>query len=320
MDPGLKGGGGETPRDVKKEVLYHAMYSAQPQFKDFRGYDGFPRRMLESDQDWLSRKYSDIADSMPSESDDDWARYMEPVLTYILGSETLIPSRETFSFLAHDYDDKRNGTDIVFGVENNKTNENMVFSVDVATGTLLKNIQNKFQNSIDKHSGTSYVKYCMHKDQRWREPEAPHFILGMSPASQDKTVDKIIVTNGELKGREKDPDSDFLILSEIREEIYMQLAILRNGPKTDAAERQMERLDNLIPAINTGLYQSLGINSKDYPTKEERTQAFNKLYIMKSNELMRKDDVYKNIVYEAKRRRNLARGKTGMDGFTKTAS
>ena len=203
--------------------------------------------------------------------------------------------------MASDYDDKRNGTDIVFGVKNLKTDSHTVLSIDVATGTLLKNIQGKFYNSFNIHNGTSYVKYCMHNDQRWREPDAPHFILGMSPASQNKAVDKIIIKNGELKGRETDLDSDFILLSEIREQIQMQLAILKNDP-SDASAQRITKLNNLMPAITTGLYRTLEINSSNYHSKEDRSQAFKEKYALKNREISRSDKVYNNIVTIARQR------------------
>ena len=42
-DPGSSGG---EFSDNDKEILYRAMYSAQPNLSDFRGYPGFPNKMF----------------------------------------------------------------------------------------------------------------------------------------------------------------------------------------------------------------------------------------------------------------------------------
>ena len=115
-DPGR---GGNTLLEEKKETLYRAMYSAQPSFDDFKGYTGYSNGMLRSDKEWLDEKSASIYNSEWKDADDDFARYMEPVVTYILNREELLPTRDNFAFLASEYDDKRNGTDVVFGVENN---------------------------------------------------------------------------------------------------------------------------------------------------------------------------------------------------------
>ncbi len=296
--------------EKKWKVLRRAMYSAQPVFRDFTGYPGYPEGKLLANQRRLNAKIGNIAlRGDGASSTDDAARNLEPILAYILNTGALLPSRENFSFLASEYDDKFNGTDIVFGVQNNKTNENMVFSVDVATGTLPKNIQAKFENSIDRHDGVSVIDYCRYKDQRWREEDAPHFILGMSPASHDKAFEKINIKNGILKSREKDLDTDFIVLSEIKEQIEMQLNILKKRPRTESIESRIAKLRNLRPAIITGLYRTLGIDAKSFASSEERNKAFTEKYEAKSKELRSFDSVYKNIFHESNRRENYSRGK-----------
>lgn len=292
-DPGR---GGNTLLEEKKETLYRAMYSAQPSFDDFKGYTGYSNGMLRSDKEWLDEKSASIYNSEWKDADDDFARYMEPVVTYILNREELLPTRDNFAFLASEYDDKRNGTDIVFGVENNEFENDTIVSIDVATGTLLDNIAKKFANSFDKHNGTAYIKYCMHNEKRWREPDALHFVIGMSPASQNKAFDKINVANGELKGRETDFDSDFIILSEMREQIRMQLADLKRRPADEIVEQRKAKLDDLAAPINTGICRTLGINFAEYPTKEERNRVFRERYLEKQRELSKIDAVYKNII------------------------
>lgn len=300
-------GGGEfhKPPDDKRTILRKAMYSAQPVLSDFLGYPDFPENKILADQKYLNAKIGNIALGAQSSSDDDYARDMEPILTYILNTGVLLPSRTNFSFLASDYDDKFNGTDIVFGVQNKKTKDNMLFSVDVATGTLLKSIQSKFENSLDRHDGVSNIDYCIYKDQRWSETDTPHFILGMSPASQDKAFEKIRIENGELKGRDEDLDTDFIVLSEIKEQIEMQLSILVKKPRIESIENRIAKLSDLMPAIGSGLYRTLGINASDFSSKVERKKVFTEKYNQKANKLLPLDDVYKNIVYESNRREDL---------------
>lgn len=295
-------GEGGDRLDEKKETLSRAMYNAQPTFDDFRNCPGYSKLTLRDDRIYLDKKNKKNYDNERVSSDDEFAYYMEPIVAYALNTETLLPTRENFSFLASDYDDKINGTDVVFGVKNKKTNEPTIFSVDVATDTAPLFIQKKFRRSLDEHDGSANIKYCMYKDKKWSEPKAPHFILGMSPASQNKAMDKIIITNGELKGRENDFDSDFILLSEIREQINMHLAILKNRPKTDSSEQMIAKLGDLVPAIRMGLYRTLGINNTDYPSKEEREQVFEKKYFQKKEQFSRFDNVYGNIISVARQR------------------
>ena len=303
------GDGGERPPDDPREILHRAMLRARPSFKDFEGAPRYSEAELWKDKGWLAWKNAQIENNGEHSSSDVYARDMEPILVYILNDEKLFPTRESFSFWASEYDDKRNGTDAVFGVQNRKTKEGMAFSVDVTTDTLVSEVKEKFRKSFDVYQGKSYIKYCIHKDKRWREPNAPHFVLGMSPASQDKALSKIIITDGELKGRERDADSNFIVLSEIKEQISLHLAILSKKPKTDTVKQMIDNLGDLLPAVYSALSSTLGIKSSEYPSKKECEEAFQKKYSKKREELARFDDVYRNIINVAIQR---ARGKKAL--------
>ena len=203
---------------MKNEILYTAMYDTQPSFRDFRGIEGYPRRMLEDDEAKLQKRIDSFSDT----SEDEASRIAEPIITYLLENNLLLPRMNSFAFLAHDYDDKINGTDVVFGVSKNDEDP-LVFSIDVATDTEPTRINEKFYNTYNLNGGVSYVKYCKHDDKRWREPLAPHIVLGMSPASLKKALEKIqLNNNNELGPRNPDRISDFIILSEFKEQLLLQ--------------------------------------------------------------------------------------------------
>lgn len=300
-DPGWNGGN-MSPLDKKKEILSRAMYEEKPTFKDFEDLPEYPRQTISSNKKWLAQKNRDIADSEKISSDDGFARDMEPAITYILKNKAFFPTREkNFSFLASDYDDKNSGTDIVFGISD-KDGGNIVFSVDVASGTNPNSINKKFESTL-RHNGVSSIEYCMHEGQKWREPDAPHFVLGMSPASLNKAVDKMIITDNELRGRKIDTDSDFMLLSEIREQVRMHLANLENKPKAKQDERVIAKLKSLQSATKASLQFKLGVKKEeDYSSREEYNKVFNEKYKWAMGQLSRADDVYNNIVSAARQR------------------
>ena len=297
--------------EEKATILQKAMYRAQPTFDDFRGCPGYSNDMLGRDAQKLKEKEARIARNNKGKSgeawSDRWSVQAEPILTYVMNTDSFLSTRDSFAFLAHEYDDKYNGTDIVFCVMG-KDKRYMTFSVDVATGTSSDNIRKKFDESAQSHGGTppmaAYVKYCVHGGRHWKESEAPQFILGMMPSRLDDATGAVDIKEGLIAGREADPKTDFKLLSEMREQIIMQLAILKNE-KNPANESRMNKLRELISAVNTRLAEICGVKGD---TNEERIADYGRKY-KKMMGQMREDLVYKNIVDEAIRRTNMARGK-----------
>ena len=291
----------------KSERIHNAIYRLQPKIDDFKKCDGYPNWMLEQDKKEVSRR--SLRHAMESSgsmaASDRWSRDAEPILTYVLSSG-ILPTRECFSHLASDYDDLCNGTDIVFGVKTRDKSRFMVFSIDVATGTNNENIAGKFNKSEIARRNTSpfaaNIKYCKHQDKRWREQEAPHFILGMMPARLDDAVDEIQISDeGIIAGREVNPDykTDFRLLSELYEQIKMQKSILKKNPDDPSSKRRLSDLEDFQHAVISGLYRTLGI---DTLPKEARREAFDIKYKEEVDKAAKKDSVYRNIIAETRRR------------------
>ena len=295
----------EPTLQEKKNIVHMAMYRNQPTFDDFVGFDGYSKREINEDKQKLESKIRRIEKNSYTESNDEFAHDMEPILTYLLQDRFIMPTREHFSFLASEYDDKFRGTDIVFGVRNRETNKCTAFAVDVATGTNEKNINGKFRKSFDEHGGVANLKYCMYKDERWEEKSAPHFVLGMSPGSQNQAMDRVVIKNGELKGHEEDPIYNFMLLSEMREQAYLHLAFLKNKLPVyrKTTEKQVAKIVDLLGAIHGGLYRVFKINEKSHPDPEERRQFFEQKYQSTRAAVLRADKVYANIVNETDQRR-----------------
>lgn len=169
----------DAARAEKMEILSEAMRRNQPDFEDFLGYNGYSDRMIEADKERLERKMEEIRvrdEGAPEDAakSDEYSKSAEPVLTYILGDVRFLANRgqRTFSFLASEYDDKMNGTDVVLGVEKPDGSEFLGFAVDVATGVDEQNIRKKIASSAmerqDRGAFTAFVKYCKWGEWRWK--------------------------------------------------------------------------------------------------------------------------------------------------------
>ncbi|MBR3231000.1 hypothetical protein IKF73_03195 [Candidatus Saccharibacteria bacterium] len=281
----------QQPTQTEKigEILRGIMEQTRPTFKDFEGYRA--EAVLIQDEQAVKRRYSVAAEKEES------AEGMEPAVAYLL--PTLFPTRkETFAFLANEFDDKFNGTDVALCVRNSQNDEDMIFSVDVTTATNPEHIKKKFERSA-KRDWASRIKYCLHDNKRWAEESAPHFVLGMSPASQDRLLNSFIIKDDvRLDSRKKDADSDFIILSEMREQVLMQLSFLRFVNKKGDRGEQIAKLENLLPAINSSLCHNLKVDT-NLPEKKW-IETFQKRYDDRTKELGYKDNVYKNIIKEAR--------------------
>ncbi len=298
--------------EEKAAILQKAMYSTQPTFDDFRGRDGYSDKMLGADARYVRKRKEKIAtknqqDENEYARNDRWSAQAEPILAYIMNTDQFLPTRESFAHLAHEYDDLGNGTDIVFCVSS-KNGGYITCSVDVATDTNPKYIAEKFIESGRMHKATppwvANVHYCRHDDERWQEPEAPHFILGLMPSRIDDATDAVNIKDGLIAGRESDPKTDFKLASEMREQIIMQLAFLRAEVDVDNKSR-IAKLSDLLNAVNAMLGRVCGVEGE---TKEERANDFEKKY-KKTMEEMKEDLVYRHIINEAKKRTNFVRGK-----------
>ena len=159
---------------------------------------------------------------------------------------------------------------------------------------------------------TAQVKYCLYGDKKWKEPEAPQFILGLAPASIENGLSLLKVSdyNIDMKKSEYDLNTNFMVLSEIFEQTRMQLAILGENPEDDSAlAKRISNLTSLRVATVSALYQALGVNK--FP-KEVRDKEFSERYKKGVNFFKSRDAVYNNIISVAKRQANAARGRVGL--------
>ena len=298
----------------KISVLTMATYASRPEpRRDFRGRPGFPSSMIDQDMRELkatrARRRNNHDANANIAANDRFARLAEPVLTLILNDDRLFPTRESFAHIASEYDDECKGTDVVLCV-NDKDGGRMMFSMDVSTGTKNENVAGKFDTS-EKYNMVADIHYCLHGRERWSSYGAPHFIVGMSPASLQKAMEKVRVgnSNNGTIGREPDPDSDFIVLSEMWEQTKMQLAILKNdstendgSEETAQKQKMIAQLSSLGAAIKGSLMKKLDIDDDKNLPKEERLSKLSEAYSAKVDEQVKKDAVYANIMAEAKRR------------------
>lgn len=321
-----RAGGGQnlekTERELKAEVIYDAMYAGQPQFGDFRGRSGYSDYALTKDEEKLDLKMQGIyADKMGrfsgAAADDDYAKNAEPVITYALDQRAFSGSqREGFAYLASEYDDKFNGTDVVLGLEKPARDGFYVYAIDVATGTDPRNIAKKVANHASAHGSippwTAYLKYCKEGDARWKEPRAPSFVLGLSPAGLDVAMDSIAMEDGMLNGWTPNAETEFKLASELKEQIELQRIILKRQPESEEVAEQLKKLSVLGKAVTQKLIRICGVEGSDtaelqrdfltkYPQMKER--------FMHETRGQTTDTVYINIMREVARQKSLERGK-----------
>ena len=289
-----------SPLEKKKQIIQNAMYYNQPTFDDFVGAKGYSDAAIKSDKNKLKQKQDRIERESPKSFDDDFAHDMEPILTYILNDRVLFPTRQNFAFLASEFDDKCKGTDIVFGIQR-RDGGFSAYGIDVATGTNPERLHAKFTKTFETFNGVSDIHYCKHDNLRWKERQAPHFVLGMSPASQIKAVDEFIASDNMLQGRNTDKRSDFIILSEIEEQIILhrELLKLKGATNDPLITARAEHLTDLKSAVERALRRTLDIEAKNYGTKQEMLDAFKKEYAQAKKYCAKEDSVYNNIVNEA---------------------
>lgn len=304
-DPGKKiviPGEDDGPDD-RWEILNRAMRASQPQLIEFKGQPGFSDGMIERCEKELAEKIQRDSEknrnnprAQDAAANDLYAKYSEPLIAYIFNDERMLRSRDTFSFLASEYDDNINGTDIIVGVENKDNPDYIVCAIDASTGTNYRNVTGKFAENSKWHRSTppwcSYAKFCRFNGHYWSEPEALHFTLGLMPSSMDKALDKIEFKDGIIMGRDADPDTDFMLLSEMREQIILQKHIILQSEDNGHAEGRLERLSSLLSAVNARLRQICDVKNVE---KSKRDEYFKNEYI-KRRQKFRYDTVYKNII------------------------
>lgn len=309
-DGGAPLGGGTTALLSEEErkglILRDAMYRNQPTFEDFKGQRDYPDKVLGEDAERLQLilEEQQRTNREQGKQKDRYAEEIEPVVTYIFNDRRLLPTRESFGFLAHEYDDKCNRADIVLGVERKDKQGYNVFVVDTTTSTKPQDVRNKFQKHAQWHGDVpphcSYVKYCAYRGQCWREPEAPNFIVGVMPSAMDIALARVQISGqGLIQGREKDDATDFKILSEILEQTKMQLEIIGPEAANAADERLQAKLKDLQAAVRTRLYKICGVEGAD---QKARSADFLAKYKAKIKEHWG-DLTYRNILGEVQHRR-----------------
>lgn len=323
----MKGGGellkSEKDSEVsesKLQILAEAMREMQPKIADFRGKSGFSDGMLQRCEDELEAKLERVKNNdkqqLPSiGANDKYTWGAEAIVAYAFNDRQMFPTRDSFAFLASEYDDKINGTDIVVGLQMKDSSHYIAYSVDVATGTNRESIHEKFSRSARWHGKTapwnSFIKFCAFDGQYWSESETPHFTLGLMPSRVDDALEKIKINDdGLIAGRDSDPMTDFKLLSEMREQLTMHEKSLHAQGLLD--NQMGEVLRSISGAVNNRLYKILGVQGKD---KIARAEDFKEKYT-KMVKYCREDLVYRNIldecqIYRDEAIRRIRNGKIG---------
>lgn len=292
--------------EANRKVLCEAMGRRRPEIEDFQGVRGYLPKNLYADSEELRKKENEI--KLGNRESDEHAEALESLVAYTIGTEYMFPTRKDhFAFPASRYDDKCRGVDVVFGVSKANSDEMMTFGADVASGTNKQNIDDKISRVFDRYKGKSNIIYCAHNGRRWKEFDAPMFVLGMSPASEDAAVSRLNIEDGMLAfGANEDPETAFILLSEMREQLYLHKKIIGDHPEEGSKEaKRLDKVNGLLAAVQSNLYRVLGINKG---TKEEKARLFDQLYPAKKAEVERYDKVYGNIISETEHRRNIRRG------------
>lgn len=328
MNEKLSINSGELSRTEKIDFLSEMMYKRQPDFPDFRGYrkEGFSGNRLNKAKMRLNKKLDKITMreyETGRTSDDEFAKGAEPLITYVLNEGRLFPSRKCASYLASEYDDKMNGTDIVLHASKKGSDELMTFSIDVATGTNLKNIQGKFKESGQAHNQgetppwTANAEYCKLGDDRWSVFGAPHFVVGLQPSGVNWALDNIRIEPGENLAREDDMGTDLMILSELYEQIKMQLSLPSNRKTDEETKKRRSDLRDFGSAVLTGLYKVLKMDQ--FPKKTQR-EVFDRIYPNTIEKLKRSDETYKHIIDEAQKLQHRFRGEEAVRASVKKSA
>lgn len=293
-----------TPDQVKKmDALCQVMIAVQPEIEDFRGQPRFSNNLIETSKQKLSAKIEEIKNRnknrQNSSNDDIYARMAEPIIAYIFSGKerSAFEDKESFAFLASDYDDLLNGTDIVLSVQNKEGKNDITCSIDVTTATNAQKIAEKFQRSSLRRGSTppycSYVKFCEFDGRYWTAEAAPHFTLGLMPSRVENALDNIEFNDGIIAGRKKDEATDFKLFSEMYEQILMQeTKVQKEYGKSVTTEPFYENLEVLRGAVRTKLEKICKVEGADEETRQKNFEI--KYGSMKRKH--REDLVYKNIV------------------------
>ena len=313
---GTKGNTGRNRIDYAREVgdaLYQAMNAVRPRISQFYGVPGFPPNELRSDNRLVQKRTQKIEEDEWNNSSafipDEWAQFAEPVVAYYLNDEKLFANANNYAFPASHFDDLFRGTDVVFGIQEKDGEKDGVFSIDASTGTGRDSVDKKFRVSIDEHRGVSDVKYCLHDEKKWSEEEAPHFVVGMSPASIQKALLTFHLENGVLKGHDEDLDTKFIIVSELHRQVCMQLKLLGKKPEdsTSPLAQRIQKLTELKKPLSLSLKKMFGfpVNGKLSP---DVLRKMNDEYLRMVKKMGAFDSVYNNIMQESLDRLSNNRG------------
>ena len=311
----MPGGGDDGGRGEKAKQLEKYVSKGRVNPEDYRGHPDFPNRMIDRDNQKLQEKIKEDErrerqrTNNESASDDYARRWMEPMLTYIMNrSNFTSKAHRSFAHLASLFDDKCRATDIVFGIEHidrkTSVSELMTFSIDVTTSTDINKAEEKFVNSSVSHFGAlpwgADVHYCydIANDERYSEGAAPHFVLGLSPASIDKALDNFELSEGKIM-RKKDLDTDFKIYSELYEQIKMQLKMIK-ADGSNAADKRRDFLQALGGDARMKILYILKEKDEDGRPVENEEEFIDR-YSKEINKARTEDDVYRNIIYETTR-------------------
>ena len=301
-------------RAEKGFFLIQAMQEGQPRPWDYRKAPGFSEETIRADMHDLAKKerWIDRHDSI--ESTDEFVAMSEPLVADTLGSPGIFRSRKHFAHLATDYDDKIGGTDVVFGVEEKKTHQWMVFSVDVASGTSPENVAGKFLSSEKTRERddltippyAASIHYCQYRDERWKALAVPHFILGLSPGGIARGVEHLSFNkDGLLLGSTPDFDTDFMLLSEMQEQIEMQTIALQALSDSVDVAKQRDMIKSLSPAVGRSMATLFGLTPEQVKEDPSKLQARYAAEVAKHAD----DKTYHEIIEFARKRKKQYRGK-----------
>jgi len=301
-------------RDWKMEYYQILRDDKAPNIEDFRYYYGRDK-LREFKNESMLKVFKIQANENQSTEEDE--KSIEGLVYSILDGKAI--GKGFKAFPGSRYDDIKQGTDIVLFCEVEKSDKPLTYSIDVTTGTSKKTVQSKFASTYGSgRNGNSSVRFCRDPKTRkmWDEEEAPHFIIGVSPASVINTVSSGKVFYKEKEGEQgvdiKNVDNIIValsgedykntvlkILAEFHAQIEIQKSLVNNQENLSQNKKVARRkyLVTLGAQIKERLTGLLGID-KEGKNPNEISAEFSQKFNKKVKELLREDTTFGNIMSE----------------------
>ncbi|MBR3378474.1 hypothetical protein IKG50_04095 [Candidatus Saccharibacteria bacterium] len=230
---------------------------------------------------------------------------LEGVLWY-MGSNSQIFEAEEYSEPGSDYDDYRNGVDVVFGIPSQEVGKfDTIFSVDATTATLEDEVAGKFLDvdgdPNNDSPGCNQIKYYKHEGRCTRLNCKPNYIVGASPATIAEAVGKFDKCGDYVICPEPDEDFRRKILIELlfESKAYTKACGLVKK-RTDWTKRALEAHTAVSTACLESLRRSFEIDEK----AEDKSNQLMAAVTEAMRKYQKEDATFDAIVKEALRRDN----------------